>query len=124
MACLPASSLTSVWYSLLSYWNLIYGSYFPKVSASFKNDASRIMTLSIDFLSKNSDFVGGAYSTHLNEVVNWTVPVFLFLPSNNVSSCLQSPSKSVNVYKEIGDVDPRKSADIASYSMASNTKLA
>jgi len=51
------------------------------------------------------------------------LPILLFLLSYNIQSCLHSPSKSVNVWNEIGSVDPRKSADMVSYSIASSTKL-
>ena len=57
VALLPAPSFTSVFRVLPPNSKVMYGSYFPKRSASFRKVADFITTFSIDLLSQ---IVGGA----------------------------------------------------------------
>lgn len=69
-AYLPASSLTVVSKAPLPYSNFMYGSCFPKVSASFKKVASMILIVKVHFLLIILDgslfTFGGSGSAHIN----------------------------------------------------------
>ena len=75
-AALPASSFTSVSTSFPLYRNLIYGSYLPKVSASFRKVAETIVKSSMHLAFKRG-FGGGSGYFQINCVVNLMWPVFL-----------------------------------------------
>lgn len=118
-AYLPASSLTVVLNYPLPYLNQMNGSYFPKVSASFKKVASIIVMSSLHFLFKglSSSFLftfGGSGFYQINFVEQIIVPAFLPFLSKKSSVNFCSVSLPIRSEINLGLISPSQSLPVGS----------
>ena len=115
-AALPASSFTSVSTSFPLKRNLIYGSYLPKVSESFRKVADTIVKSSIHFGFKRG-FGGGSGCFQINWVVNLTWPDFLYSWKRSIEKVF-GLSLSTRLTKEMVLAVPNTSEEVKSLSSA------